>query len=163
MVMKKKMLSRYSRDAIQLPISDFAEKVKIEVKSFVNAKGVDDVDKSRIESRLMNAYAVVVHLTTEKRIIKDAYLKEKRDYHRIETDSLMLAGKELSVKATAREHKVYVHENCGDILHEMQEKIDALEQRWKLLSDHVDAVRSNVSTLQSVLASMRVEWEVSRA
>jgi len=164
MVMKQKILSRYSRaEILLLPIAEFAERVKDEVKSFVNAKGVDDVDKSRIESRLMNAYSVMVHLNTEKRIIKDGYLKEKREYHRIETDALMIASKELSVKATAREHKIYVHENHGDALNELQEMIDALEQRWKLLSDHVDTVRYNVSTLQSVLASMRVEWEVSRA
>lgn len=164
MAIKKKMLSRYSKDEIVLlSIEDFAEMVKVEVKAFVNAKGVDDVDKSRIESRLMNAYSVVVHLNTEKRIIKDEFLKQKREYHRVETDALMVAGKELSVKATAREHKIYVHENHGDALNELQEMIDGLEQRWKLLSDHVDAVKSNVSTLQSVLASMRVEWEVSRA
>ncbi len=161
----KKRIKTYSvysgQKCLNMDIRDFTYFVKSEVKSWVNSNG-GELDKDKVERCMSASFPVLVHLHAEKRIIKAIYTKAKKEHLKIENDALLIAQHELSSKATVREHKLYIHNEKGDELEERQAQIDSLEQKWKYLSDVADAVKTNQSTLQSILASMRVEWEASR-
>lgn len=164
--MKKKKsklnLSEYSQ-MLNLDIDEYTGLLRDDVNSALDAMdALECNDKMSVVIALSRYQSTVSHLVTEYRRVKFRWHCSIQEFEKLEMQAFIFARSELPMKSTEKQIKTLAYETSGDDLYKHKSLMDDLEQKAKVINDHIGVAKVTMSTLQTAANIMKLEWEASK-
>ena len=127
-------------------IEDFALAVNKEISEIVTV----DIECTDLVDKLRMLPAHLSWFNTQYRILNDSFIGMKKQFKHEHGNCFNKASDELPGKSTIKAVEAKMYQMFGDSLESLEDNVDDLEQKTKILRDGITTITVSVKVFQSL-------------